>query len=98
MYVHAYISACHPCPRANFSCKGTSKVQSSGASCLLGKIISGLGGRRRCGVRGITWKAAGLLLAPLVGLASVAAADLGGKPTKDEGGCGKHGTSVAFVG
>jgi hypothetical protein len=48
-------------------------------------------------VRGITLKVAGLLLAPLVGLASVAAADLGGKPAKEEGGCGKHGTSVAFV-
>ena len=60
-------------------------------------------------MRGIALKATGLLLAPLVGLASVVAADLEGKPAigvyaaelkppaKEEGGCGKHGTSVAFV-
>ena len=52
-------------------------------------------------MRGIALKAAGLLLAPLVGLASLGAADLDGKltpPAREERGCGKHGTSVAFVG
>jgi hypothetical protein len=58
-------------------------------------------------VRGMALRTAGLLLAPLVGLASAGAGTLDGKPIVGtlppivkpaEASCGKHGTTVEFVG
>ena len=52
-------------------------------------------------MRRLLFHAAGLCLAPLVGLAAVHASELDGKPAvlrpKDEAVCGSHGTRVDFV-